>query len=320
MAAHIRAHAIAGVLARHLAIGIDEIARPVLFRGHIGVPRRHAVGTIGQRAARMRAVRAVKGCHLGMAACRARNFHTGQAGNAPVARVGHDPPVAIRVSAHAHDRDTMRVKFFQHMIGRSRPGMIGRAPGADLATLRHGVMQKARLDIFMVHHQKAVGGTALPRAIAFNGEEVHAVMMHAGLMGLILAGIVRCERRKITADRIAPAIDDPRLITVRHDDSVGRGYRHGVEPQRRTGRCVLRLGPACAGRHRPGHKPADRQAQPAAQEAAPVKARLDHIGKRPVARIVGFRLEIGIESCGEIGHQRLRGDSSWRGYGPSSAM
>lgn len=105
----------------------------------------------------------------------------------------------------------MGVDFLAHFIGDGALAIDhGRAIG----------VQQRRVDVFMVEHQQAMVAdvSAAEAELRVDREEVHAVVVHADLFGLVLgavAGVVE-ESRITAADRGAPGYEGRRLVAGGH--------------------------------------------------------------------------------------------------------
>ena len=218
------AQAIALEFARQVGVARGEVAGPVLLAGQVGAPGRVAVGAVVLRATGGGAVGAVQGLEQGMAARRADHLHRRGGGDAAVVAAGHHLPVAEAVAADLDDGHAVGVDFLAHFLGRGAQAVqCGRSVG----------VQQRRVDVLVVEHQQAVVGAAPATVTAVDGEEVHAVMVHADLFGLVLgavAGVLE-EGREASADRRAPGHEDAGAVAGRHRDAVGAAHRHGVEGQ-----------------------------------------------------------------------------------------
>ena len=242
-------HAVAGVLARQrraaiALVAVAEVAGPVLLARHVGVPRRHAVGAVVQRAARAGAVRAVLGAQQRVAARRAGDLHRRRAGDAAVARIVHDRPATVGALADTHDAHAVRVDLLQHLIVRPLAVHQRQAAAVDRDADGAG-MHEARLDVFVVQHEEAVGAAALVRLAALDREEVHAVMVRADRRTLLGAGhLAEVLAGRLAVQRRALRQDDLHRVAFRDHDGVGVAHRDRLEADHRTagGRCALRHG------------------------------------------------------------------------------
>ncbi|CRQ89851.1 hypothetical protein PAERUG_E15_London_28_01_14_07397 [Pseudomonas aeruginosa] len=120
----------------------------------------------------------------------------------------------------------MGVDFLAHFIGDGALAIDhGRAIG----------VQQRRVDVFMVEHQQAMVAdvSAAEAELRVDREEVHAVVVHADLFGLVLgavAGVVE-EARITAADRGAPGYEGRRLVAGGHPDGIGTAAGDGFEGQ-----------------------------------------------------------------------------------------
>jgi len=133
---------------------------------------------------------------------------------AGLARGSDDAPGAA-LERHLHDGHAHRVLGLEDFLGAPAPEPVGK--------------EEALVEVLVVYREEAVGGAV--RAVG-QREEMHAVVMHAGLQGL-LGGTVRGVETKLrttlgNADRVAPAIE--------HGGLVLRGYTQGVLAGRSDGR------------------------------------------------------------------------------------
>ncbi|MNI49299.1 hypothetical protein D3C73_1039010 [compost metagenome] len=170
----------------------------------------HAVG----REGRLDPVRAADG---------AGQLHRGGRREAAVvARVVDDVPTAA-FTAYMHNGHAVRVDFLAHFF---RGALAGHRRGA-------GEMQGTLVDVLVVDREQAFGGAA------FDGEEVHAVVVHAHgieqVVGRVVAVLVPGLR--VVVQRRAPRREHVGHIALRHDASVRhrRGQRVEAKLQRRGG-------------------------------------------------------------------------------------
>ena len=136
-----------------------------------------------------------------------------------------------------------------------------------------------------------------PRARAVERIEVHAVVVHAHLHGLVggAVGAVSAPRRHVArhADRFAPGGDDLGDVALGHDQRVGAGRRHGLEAEQRL---AEPRSAGAAARQRPEQR-ARRRAERQPQHRAPrrVGDAVDVVVGRAVAvlhrvEVLGHRL------------------------------
>ncbi|MNQ75278.1 hypothetical protein D3C85_900650 [compost metagenome] len=163
-----------------------------------------------------------------MAARRAGDLHRRGGGDTAVAAAGHHFPVAAYIAANLHHGYAVGVDFLAHFLC------------ADALAVHQrraiGVQQRG-VDVLVVEHQQAVVRTLARAAAAIDGEEVHAVMVHADLFGLVLgavAGVIE-EGRVAPGDRGAPGNEGGGLVARRHGDGVGAAGGNGIEGQARAG-------------------------------------------------------------------------------------
>ncbi len=177
-----------------VGIRVSKIARPVLFGCQVGVPGRDPVGTVVQGATRHQAFRAVLGNEVLRARHRARELHGRLGGNAAVQGILHHFPLALLIGANAHDTHAVGIHLLDHLIGIAAAIVMLRKAIAVQRQATGRCVQKAWFHVFMVEHQQTVGGAAVQR------KEVHAVVMAAHLMRLLLPGSFQAERGHIARD------------------------------------------------------------------------------------------------------------------------
>ncbi len=228
----------------------------------------------------------------------------------------------------------MRVQFGQHFV------IVAHAVGVEddgvavqrLAGPFHRV-DEPRLDVFVVHHQKAIGRRPV------DGEEMHPVMVAADLHGLRrtghrAGGIVR----RVGGQGRAPGGQNLHLVARGHDHGVVLGQRHRrkTEQAGRGGRLRQR-----AARRQAGTEQARGDGgQTAHHEAATRGAGFDHVIHRGVGGVVRRNLvavfvERGAAIIGKIAlkvrHALLHGWIRWdfgkyghpvgrRAFSPDSTM
>jgi hypothetical protein len=255
---------VAGLLGGRLPGGVfgAEVAVPVLLTGQIGAPGRHPVRAVVEGAHR-----GVVGLQGGMAGPdRAREPHRGGPGDAPVEPRVDPPPAAT----DAGDRD--------HADAVGGQGLVDLFLGHDRVAV--GV-QDGAVGVLVVEHQQPASA-ALPAVP--EGEEVHAVVVHADLSGLLggAVGGVLAPRRPARPDRRPPRDQDLGQVAVGDGEGVGAAGRHRREPQQRAAPAA-----GCARcRHRlPGFAEHARRAQKAGggdHGAAPQDLASGHPGGQDV--------------------------------------
>ena len=217
------ADTVPGHFTRALGIATGEITSPVFLAGQVGAPGREAVGAVVQRAAGGGAVGAVASLEQGVTACWAADLHRCGARDAAVAGAGQHLPLATH-AAHFYYRNAVGVDFLAHFIG-----------AAALAADQGGAIgvQQRRVDVLVVEYQQAVVALVTAAALTVDGEEVHAVMVHADLVSLIggtVAGVVE-ECREAATNRRAPGDEGGGFVAGWHGDGIGTGNRHRIERQ-----------------------------------------------------------------------------------------
>ena len=257
---------------------VDEVVVEVLFAGQVRTPGRVAVRAV-VHGAEDRRPRGIRGrLHRRIARGRTRDAHRGVGGDAPgVLRGPHHAPLAVLVH-HLDDRDPVG--------GLRLPDLVRRPVGGGVPE------QQPVVDVFVVHHQEAavvVGGAVGQR------EEVHAVVMHAGLLLLVhprVEGLV--VPLGPVRDGISPGVEDLGRIPAGDDHPVFPGQGNAREAQE-GGSPRLRQELPGAAHHCDGEGP-----QPALDELA------SRQGEDLLERRVGRRV---------AGNRRSR-LVSWRGHPP----
>src|SRR3989338_2958755 len=114
-----------------------------------------------------------------MAARRAADLHGRSAGDSAVSGARQYRPLAIQATADFHYGNAVGVDFLAYFFGA--------AAFASHQRRAIGVQQR-RVDVFVVKYQQAVIAF-LAAALCINREEMHTVMVHAQLLGLILGTV-----------------------------------------------------------------------------------------------------------------------------------
>ena len=121
---------------------------------------------------------------------------------------------AIFLAPYLDDRYAVGGLRFRHFFG---------AP-----VLHAAAVQQAVVGVFVVDAKQAVGGRWL--AVLNEGEEVHAVVVHSGLLplgGRIVAGIGAGVRP--VGNRVAPGVEQTGRVAVGQHDGIGGGCRDAGE-------------------------------------------------------------------------------------------
>ena len=181
-----------------------KVAMEILFAGQVSAPWRDAHGAVGQGSQYHSAAR-VGGC-LQQRAARRRpgDVHGGARMDAAcVARGQHLAPAGGQTFDLNHG-DANRVLGLAH-LGR---GQGGCAVGVKLVLI----------GVFVIEHQQG------PAPVASQREKMHAIVVHAGLQGLILrrVGGIRPESRQRGADAggVAPTVEHVVFVLRWHDHSI----------------------------------------------------------------------------------------------------
>ena len=188
--------AIAILMTGRRAIFQREVTIPVFLAGQISPPGGVAMGTVVQGSQNFPSRGVGLGLHQRMSRRRPGHPHRAVAGQAPPITGGahHFPTGTIELDLdHGH---AVRRLTLANLLG---------GPGLHATD-----MQQAVVGVFMVHHQNAPGGIGLPAGQRKGQrEEVHAIVMHAGLQFLIAGGVagIRFVFRAVR-DGIAPGIQD----------------------------------------------------------------------------------------------------------------
>jgi hypothetical protein len=233
-----------------------------------------------ERATGPRAIGAEPGDQVRRPGSGSRDRHFGQPGHTAVHWVGNDRPLAIGATLDAGYAAAVRVHFLQNLVGVA--GAIGgkhhHVTVQSLPGPLHR-MQKAGLDVFVIHHQKAVGRRAV------DAEEVHSVVVAADLHALFGPGVAAGNvGRHVAGEGRAPGREELDRVAFGNDDGVFLGQRHGLEAKQ-TSRCRGLRQRRARGQAR--SKQAGRQrGQPAHQKAAARGAGVDHVIHRGVGRMV----------------------------------
>ena len=147
-----------------------------------------------------------------MAARRAADLHGRSAGDSAVSGARQYRPLAIQAAAYFHHGNAVGVDFLAHFFGAAAfAGHQGRAIG----------VQQGCIDVFVVEYQQAVIAF-LAAALCVNREEMHAVMVHAQLLGLILGAVAAIVQvsRVVAGDRRTPGDKGRGAVTSWYADAV----------------------------------------------------------------------------------------------------
>src|SRR5690606_9020410 len=164
----------ATLVVRQAGAAVDEHVGPVFLAGQVGAPGRVAVAAVVVGAACAGAIGREAGLHMGRAAQRTGQLHHAGGGEAAVERVIVDHPPAAVLLADAQHAHAVGIDLLAHLLGG--------APAIGVARRAVGV-KGLLIDVLVVHHQQTVLGTAV------EGEEMHAVVVHAHRIGLILGAV-----------------------------------------------------------------------------------------------------------------------------------
>src|SRR5690606_13122158 len=99
-----------------LVIAVAEIASPVLFGGHIGIPGRDTHGAVIQGTPGVKTFRAVLGLHELAAVHRAMRLHGCQAGDAAVVFALHRLPAVVGALPDVHHGRAMGIDLLERLI------------------------------------------------------------------------------------------------------------------------------------------------------------------------------------------------------------
>ncbi len=291
-----RRDAVARLVRRRLLATL-EVGVEVLLAAEVGAPGRPARGAVGERADALAARRVLRGAHQRVARGRAADAHRRVAVDAArvLRRRDHPPVVAAQLDLdHAHPQRVLRLAC---LLARPVGGVVGE--------------QRAVVGVLVVDREQAAPG-ARARVVAGRRaghrrvgqrEEVHAVVVGAGLQCLVVGGIrgVPLERRHAAriADGVTPADQDGRGVAVGNADGVLRGTADTHEAEARAGRQTGRGAGtrSCgAGRHaqrcgdiddRARREPCGERARDGnhgAPQPRPAFGRFDDIGKARAGR------------------------------------
>ena len=176
----------------------------------------------------------------------------------------------------------MGVHFLEHfVIVALAIGVIDDRAHVDFHALVLFGVQEARLDIFVIEHQKAVLGRAVDR------EEVHAVMVLADLFGLFSAAVCGRKGGHVAGDRLAPGAKHLHIVTLGHGHRVLEAHRNRREAEQRCGRGRLRE--RALGRQRVAEQSGRDGGQTAHQEVPALQVRIHHLVEVAVVRGVALR-------------------------------
>ena len=228
---------------------VDEVELDVLLAGQVGPPRGVAHRAVAHRAERAAAGRIGGGPHPRVPGRGPGDPHRRRRGHpARVARRPDHTP-AVAVPSHLDHRDPVRRLRLPHLLG---------GPGQHAVRVEQPVV-----GVLVVDGEQPVGRAGLTGG---QREEVHAVVVHAGLAELIVHAVARVRLEGgAVGDRIAPGVEDLREIARRDHQGVRRRHRYAGEAERaaRPGRGSQ---PAQAGRGEAG-----------GQETPAREVRLEHV-------------------------------------------
>ena len=275
-----------GVIGR---VAVDKVVGPVFLAGEEGAPGRDAGGAVVQGAEHLQAARVAGGLHQRMGGQRAgQTDRREHADTAVVGRV-HDPlPLAVGPLFHLDHRDAVGRLLLAHLVER---------PWLALIDLAGGVQRW--IDVLVIHHQQAT------LAFAGEGEEVHAVVVVAGLLelGLPVVAGVRVPGWSARFHRITPGEERHGAVALGHQHAVeGRIdlHRHALEVQQRAGAGLA------AGADATGEEAQRGQGQTALEHVAP--ARVEQLGQRRIGAGVDGDVVVGVQAGVELAvlvHQEI---------------
>ncbi|MNM56122.1 hypothetical protein D3C81_672770 [compost metagenome] len=285
------AHADALLVGRQGGAGVDENPRPVLFAGQIGAPRGVAVAAIVVGAASLGAVLRETRLDVLAATQGACDVHHRGGGEAAVERVVVDHLPAAADFLQADHPGAMGVDLLAYFLDRTLAAAVaGRAVG----------MQGVGVDVFVVDRQQAVFGAAV------DGEEMHAVMVHAHRVGLVGGGVAAVGFPRVGAgvQRRAPGRQDVGCVSGGDHAGVGARAGDGGEAQFQFRRgwwlddrfVVIRVTAVEATRQASPGNHRDRGAQATAYHAAAAQVRLQNAVHGQVATLVAVQVVAGVST------------------------
>jgi len=192
--------------------GRAEVAVPVLLAGQIGAPRGVTHRAVVERAAG----RAVGRERRVVLTDRTTEVDRGVAVHPPV-ELGVDlPPGAVGRLLDGDDGHAVGVEGLGDLLGGHRGGTLG--------------VEHDRVDVLVVEHEQPARG---PGRTLARREEVHAVVVHADLLGLLGSGVrgVLAPGRAGAEDRCAPRDEHLCHIALGHHEGVVLGHRHTGEAE-----------------------------------------------------------------------------------------
>lgn len=201
-----------------------------------------------------------------------------------------DLPAAV-VLSHLDHRNAMRRLRLRHLFG---------APVVHAAAVKQAV-----IGVFVVDAKQAVGRRRL--AVFDEGEEMHAVVVHAGLLhlgGRIVAGIGAGTRA--VGNRVAPGVEQGRRVALGQDDGIGGGWWNSREVVEHPGGAAGTGGQAWQ-RNAGGSQGAAANGQHAGRQKAPPERVGQHIECHVMVAFAGTRVKTG------VGHGEYR-SVSFRNY------
>ncbi len=260
-------------------VAVDEVVVPVLLAGEVGAPGGDAHGAVVEGADHLPPAGVGGGLHERVAGQRAAELHGGEGGDAAVvARAGDPLPVAAAVLLHLDDADAVGGLLLLHVLHLALAIDVDDAGGVQ-----------GGVDVLVVDHQQAVVVGRLRK-----GEEVHAVVVVAGLLELVFPGFagVALEGRGIGEHGIAPGEERPGAVALGDDDLVEFRIEllgHALEAQQRG------LGQGAAGADAAAEEAQGREGQAALEDVA--AAGIDHLVQGAVAAGVDGHVVMGGQ-CG----------------------
>ena len=126
----------------------------------------------------------------------------------------------------------MGVHFLAHFISRTQTAnQRRRGTTGERNTLSRGVHQ-TRLNVLVVEYQQAIFRAVVDRV------EVHAIVVRANLLGLVITGVVNRERREAAQNRRTPGNDHLVAVTLGHHDFIGGADGDSRKAQQVSSRCL----------------------------------------------------------------------------------
>ena len=218
---------------------------------------------------------------LGVAAQGPGNLDLGKGGDATVeGRLTEVAKATVGVLGNLHHRDAHSRGFDVHLGSRARGRRRARR------------MQEQRRHPLMVDgQQRPVGGAGVRAAICGQAEVLQAVVPIAAAKGVIRIVAVVTVGWDAVKQRIAHRNQNPRGVARRHDQRIGDGLGHRLEPQRQAASApgARRMRPvADAGDQRQRRKACRRRAHRGFKELPAPQPGLHHAAYGWVAAVVGI--------------------------------